>query len=513
MAEVGVETRGRGELGNELSHSHAAAFRTNLIIAVCALLASLVIHIYGSRQCPNVDPLWYGMYSRSFLSGMSLYDEVVLDKPVLPVFIYAIPQLIAGREYWAMKVMLWLAIAAQVFMLIWFVRPAVLPGAAATLFLCFMPFAELNWEWPSTDHFGGVAALGTLLVARGHWLRRSMSFNAAAGMGALVALCYLIRPLTAPIVVVPLYVMASIGFPWRVLAQRVIVYAVSGLAAVALSVVVVAFLGSYERYLFVLFVYPRIYATTPSAQSPEWWWHMTGPTGLLVAILLALVAAKSSLTPRLLLICLVSGFLSVFAGMIPSGHYVINMFPAIALSIAGGRDAFKPPSAPAFRFAAILFAVLAGFLAINTARHLSAVSKAESLESLKQISQWADSAAPDANTMWHVGPFNALYIPYTSRMMPPHPIYQAWEMDIPVRQQLYGTPESILNDYSDLPPDVILVHSGWHSWLSPMTPKLEETLPLHARVLRATLKRHSYSLQAKYQDYILLRRRDTAGPS
>jgi len=480
----------------------------------CVLFViSIALHIYSARADTNPDPFTYGQYGKQLLAGESLYDQILLDKPVLVPLIYALPQVLFPRSYLALKVMLAIVLAIQSLLFLVLIRPRFWAGLAASALLMLLPLSYWDWEWPSSEHFSNLWIMGVLLAC---WRTTTsqVSMAKAVVIGVLLGLGFLTRPATAVYAAVPIALILTSRESWQKRGQFLVIIGVTGLAILVASVGLVALLGSVHGYLYVLFVHPYHYAAqTYAPMSAKWLLVTCTHSMLLAAMILAAIAATLSRFRVLLLVGLACGLLAAIAPNRAFEHYLAHVFPATAIAIgcALSEPLGLPTSMRRSRmiwpdglalFTAVVFAAGIAFEMRHRFREIAL--KDHSVWVAEKVAERIDDAVPKSGTLWVVGPMFSEKVRFASRRNHAYPIESTWELDLPEIFSLYKPADQILIDYLNHPPTALAIHSTCATQLGSNDPSVQRLL--WVRITLSLLHTYNYRKVSEAKPfYVLLR--------
>ncbi|HEY4313787.1 MAG TPA: hypothetical protein VGN12_30380 [Pirellulales bacterium] len=492
-------TVGNSEPGDARPSRRAVVI--GLLVLFVAAAVAINVYTFTSQTAGDRDPFIYAQVGKDVLAGKRLYSETWIDKPPLGLLMYAVPQLFVPRSYKAIVVFGAVILVAQGVLFACAFRRSLAAAAAAALFVMFYPLELGTFTWPSTEHFANLFVTGNLVIALAITRARTFSTMQCLAAGALAIAAFHVRQNTVLCGLLPVLAVCLSDRSWRERWRAGCLMIAGGLIVWAMIVVAMAIVGDLPGYWWIMFVHPRIFASLGSAaELLDLARYFAGTSLALFWVIFALLAAERRYLP------LVAG--SAFIG--PVGclltfhdhpHYLVNALPYVALLIGLGtqRLAKLGPGFPWFSVAAIGISLLP-----SVSGRLRIVAAEPTYLPFVQIAAEVDRVAPENGTLWVCGPQPSEAIQFISRLPSANVFCWIFQMRAPWKELLPKPWDEIAKEYSQHPPDVIVVHHGIeqqaHTAAGPV--KEDEYLQL----LRALLVEQHYTRAAESEGYSILLR-------
>jgi hypothetical protein len=432
-------------------------------IPVAAIVVYLAIIPFLYRFCAqqpiSPDPFMYGEIAKEMLAGKRLYTEAWQDKAPLAFVPYMLPQALGFGSYpdLGFTVGIWIAIEAGIL----FVYFRHIPAAAwaCAVFVTLMPASNIDFDWPSLEHFANPFMTGMLLLGLTIYRRKTVRLWQAALLGALGIVTFHIRQQMAIAGVLPLAaILFSDESPRRKI-QALSICAAVGAACWGAILLWVWRVGDLAGYYHVVFEYPRLYihAGTYSGLLDLLNFFLQTPLPLLL-FFTAGVALLGEFRRPVIFSLLAAAYMIVMPlrGFI---HYCLILFPFIAIYMAIAMQTFQINRA-GVRWVGVAAIALLGIL--SAADRIRALENMQTYSMLETINGMIDKAAPPNSTLLVCGQSDSAGLVYMSHLPAANTFNFVMQFAEPWVDMLPKPVDAIFNDYLKHPPDVIFLSDDFY---------------------------------------------------
>jgi hypothetical protein len=427
-------------------------------IALGLFAVSPFIYWRAAFRVTSGDPFIVAQVAREMLSGKRLYLQTWDNKPPLAFLFYAFPQWLGFRSYTALGMLqgIWIALEGLLFFVV-FRRNRAAALACLALIVLF-PMLGSDTAWPSTEHIANPFIAAMLLLAYVILRDKRFSMPQCLLIGALAVAAFQIRQNTVVAAILPISAVAltPVNFKRKAWGAAAALFG----AAICFSIVLLVVLrfGDLRAYYQTIFLYPRRYAQAGSYLNvlyllAHW------PTAALPALLLwFLIPARRGGNRRFVMACVAVGLILCNLPKRPYDHYLVNLFPFLALLAGLALQRSAMPTARARRASAIAI-LLVGML--YTTIRLHEVQDRCNYSYIQQVARAADRVAPAGSTLAAFGPTPSEAITYLSSAPAANTYCWPYLLNPPWGNELPEPVGKIEGDYLRQPPGVIVVDKNY----------------------------------------------------
>lgn len=426
-----------------------------LIAALGVLAVSLIVTSYGvtSLQVYSPDPFTLGICAQQLLGGGALYDAAWQDKPPLALLAYAVTQLIAPGSYLALQICFGLFLSTMGLVAAWRARSTAAKVLCVAI-IALLPLSDIDLLWPSTEHLSNLFVGLALALALYDRQRPDGNTWVAVAAGVCVVCAFHTRQTSVLVgIVYPAVILASRMSRRQTLA-RIAGFIVGGLLAWAANIALVVMIGDIRGYFETVFLYPARYSDVGSLASVGKLLLESARTPI-PAITTLLLATAWRTRDRWFAVGLV--FLGLLSCALPQRsypHYIASMLPFL-VALVWICDEHGDKVAGSLRvisFTAVTVGLLTAALTIER------IVESPSARWLDEVVDMVDQVGEPEDTLWVAGPKIGTYIQFTSSLEPSHTYSAAFQLDPPWNEMLPAPRRSIMADYLESPPDVLVVY-------------------------------------------------------
>jgi hypothetical protein len=436
-----------------------------LILLICGLAP--LAYRFTARLADDGDPFTYAEYGKEILAGKRLYSDIYFDKGPLSTLGYAIPQIAFPRDYLAIGAFMGLLLIVQSLILLWNFRTNPPALVAITLFTIIFPLSAKAYAWLSTEHLSNLFVACNLILA--YCIARTGRFTLLQCFFVGVFSCLALNTRQTALIsgLVPTVAIVMSGGTIRRVILGLASAFIGGIFAMAAVLLVVQRMADMQGYLDALFFHPATYSGLGS-------WHdawrlltenSTGPLATLAIIFVAL--ALFSRYPALAASAVIAGFLTIILPRRDFNHYLVGLFPYIALLIGIGLERHAKTSA-IFCWSTSAFVIYAACNPILSTLH-EAQNHPRELE-LVDVAELADRIAPPSATILVWGKLGSEPIVFASNLPRANKYWILWTMDKENAPLLPASPKYIFDQYLQNPPTVLVMDRDFLNHMNDGTP-------------------------------------------
>jgi hypothetical protein len=452
-------------MANIAGRSQRGALWGICFVAIFAVIfiAAALIYRAATSAILDGDPFLYGQVAKEMLAGKRLYTETWQDKPPLAFFIYAIPQWLGYRSYSALGFLqgIWIAAEGLIFFAA-FRRE--LPAALACVAFCiFSPMIAPDTLWPSTEHFSNPFIAALILIAYRIYRDKRFSIAQCVLLGVIMAIAFNIRQNAA---VAGLLVIAAIAICPAPIQRKIAgasAMAISAAIVFGIVLLIVWRIGDLHGYFYTVFRYPMLYARGNSSAGtlpiPS------GQSALTLVVILAILIYPAMRGPdrAFLAMALVLGILICLMPKKPFLHYWANLLPFLTLGVGLSMQALASES---IRTRWAIFAAIFAAGLGQTAIQFHKLSGQPPYWVFAQVAETTDQIAPPGSTLLVVAPMAGASIDFASTLPAANTYWVLFQLTPPWGDCLPVPPATIMDQYLQHPPDVIVIEKDFMSILS-----------------------------------------------
>jgi hypothetical protein len=425
---------------------------------IAYLLAIPFLYRFCAQQSISPDPFMYAEIAKEMLAGKKLYVDAWQDKAPLAFVPYMIPQALGFGDYPSLGFTLGIALSIEAAMLFIYFRKN--PPAAWTcvFFVTLIPATNVDFDWPSLEHFANPFMTAMLLLGLTIYRRSSFRLWQAALLGGLGIVTFHIRQQMA---IPGILTMAAILCSRESARRKTIAVAIcTGAAAVMWGAILLWLrgVGDLAGYYHVVFEYPRLYI------------HQGSYSGLLDLLnqflqtplpLLLFFSAAIALLGQFRLPVIFSLLVAAYIILMPLrgfGHYLLILFPFIAIYISLAMES-QLISGRTIGWAAASALLLLG--TIGVADRARQVLNMQTYPMLVRINDLMQKSVPPGSTLLVCGQADSAGLVYISQLPAANTFNFVLQFNQPWVDILPKPINQIFDDYLNHPPDIIFVSDDY----------------------------------------------------
>jgi hypothetical protein len=426
-------------------------------LALTLAFAVGIVSLYAltAGRLYDHDCFGYGEVAQGILDGKVLYRDIWMNKPILAIAFYAVPQLFARGSYLGVQTFLGFWVVLQALCVLWLPRRVGLGQRwAGALLIALLPLTRPDFTWASTEHIGNLFAVVTLFIAYNFATEKRFTLAECVAVGVVTACTFHTRQPTALLGGVPGLMLLLTQEPIRRKCVGTLCMAAGFLGVFGALTAAVALLGDLRIYFHVVFISSRQYAEAGGLRNLVWLLDLfrNQSFALLVFILFALAMS----TDRKILV-LSSLAVSVFVAVAPlkvHQHYWAGLIPVCGLMLVTWLAADRTATAPVMKWAFSLGILL--FTALSAVWGVAAVVHAPNIQQWHRVAEEVDRLSGPHDTLFVAGKEGA-YIYFASRTPPANAYFWDLYLDRYWSKTLSVKVDKVLENYRATPPTVIAI--------------------------------------------------------
>lgn len=485
-----------------------------LVLAAALILCLSVIGIYTITAAAyiNHDCFVIARVAQSVVSGKPLYSACWDNKPPLGILCYAIPQLVLPGSYSALQAFLGVWLMLQVAAFVYFMRDeGWLSVVVGTMMLVMLPLLDKEFTWASTEHWQNLFVLLTVLpmvrLVRTGQGRGSVCLMA----GASLLLAIHCRQSAAPLGLLPFVVIATLPgqFSLRSKAWMLGMGAVGAILGELMILALTAQVGSISSYVDAMFLAPARYTQKSDSTlfgAGYFFVATTRSSGFILMSVVGLMATWGRRDWGLLATFGVLSLLMILTPAKPYPHYLVQLFPFIAIATQGAMTQMESSSRQVGRRLSL---ALTAFLCLNAGFSIAALPAGRAAHLMHELSATARSLQDEAtagDTLFAVGDDSA-YLYFATSIDNAHPIF--WDMFFGRLATTIPYPiEQVMEQYGETPPSLLVLRDEVHELASHPEEITRNASPTYLSVVlsQKLLSQNHYQIVGQSGGWKILRR-------
>jgi hypothetical protein len=345
-----------------------------------------------------------------------------------------------------------LVLIAESLILIWNFRSNPPAMVAITYFVIICPLSAKPFAWLSTEHLSDLFVACNLVFAYVIARNRRFSLFQCFLVGLCTCAALNTRQTALLSGLVPMVSIAIWGRPFRRMLAGIGSAFAGGVVGMAAVLWLVSRIADLQGYLDALFLHPASYAGLGSAHDVWRLFAEDFPSPLATLAIVFAALGIFSRYPALAASAVVAGLLTIILPRRDFVHYLVGLFPFIALLIGIGLERHARTSA-IFCWACCIFMVYVSYIPIRSTLHDAQLHPRE-LE-LAAVADHIDRVAPPSATLLVWGRLGAEPIDFASKLPLASKYWILW-MFQKVNAPLLPIPvKDIVAQYLANPPTVI----------------------------------------------------------